>query len=50
MSAAVLIALCSNVGVKTITVVVLGGPWVCFHHLIWWQLKSMILVHRLVGK
>ena len=36
----ILIALCSNV-LETITVVVFGGH-------IWWKLKSMILVHRLV--
>ena len=46
----ILIALCSNV-LETMTVVVFGGPW-GFHHIwmIWWKLKSMILVHRLVGK
>ena len=43
----ILIALCSNV-LKTMTVVVFGDP-LGFHH-IWWKLKSMILVHRLVEK
>ena len=42
----ILIALCSNV-LETMTVVVFGDP-LGFHH-IWWKLKSMILVHRLVG-
>ena len=43
----ILIALCSNV-LETVTVVVFGGPR-GFYHL-WWKLKSMILVHRLVEK
>ena len=43
----ILIALCANV-LEAMTVVVRGGP--CEFRHIWWKLKSMILVHRLVEK
>ena len=43
----ILIALCSNI-LKTMTVVIFGGPW-WFDHILW-KLESMMLVHRLVER
>ena len=43
----ILIALCSNI-LKTMTVVIFGGPW-WFDHILW-KLESMMLVLQTCGK